>query len=84
MGTIKFAVSISEEEYRELEDMRKEEGLSRSGIVAEAIRFFKEFRKKKKLVRLYEEGYKKTPEKLTDIKAWERVSAETFSKEGWR
>ncbi|HBO84166.1 MAG: hypothetical protein A2073_04220 [Deltaproteobacteria bacterium GWC2_42_11] len=84
MKAVKFAVSIPEENYRELEAMRKKEGLSRSGIVAEAIRLLKEFTEKEKLVRQYEEGYRKKPEKITEIKTWERVSAETFSKGEWQ
>ncbi len=84
MKAIKFAVSIPDEDYRELEKIRKKEGLSRSGVVTEAIRFFKGYREKERLIRLYEAGYIKKPERLAEIKGWERVSIETFSKEGWK
>ncbi|MBI5892446.1 MAG: hypothetical protein HZB79_02155 [Deltaproteobacteria bacterium] len=84
MKAVKFAVSMHEEDYKDLEAIRKEEKLSRSGVIAEAIRLLKEFREKEKLVRQYEEGYKKMPEELANIKAWERVSAEVFSKGEWQ
>lgn len=84
MKAVKFAVSIPEDDYRELEEIRKQERLSRSGVVAEAIRLFKEFREKEKLIRQYEEGYRKRPEIMAEIERWEKVSMETFSKEEWK
>lgn len=84
MKAVKFAVSIPEEDYRDIENIRKREKLSRSGIVVEAIRFLKKSREKEKLIRLYEEGYKNMPEKLTEIKVREAASLEVFSKEGWK
>lgn len=84
MKTIKFAVSIPDEDYRDIERIRKREKVSRSGVVVEAIRFLKKFREREELVRQYEEGYRKKPEKLSEIKGWERVSLEAFSEEGWK
>ena len=84
MKAIKFAVSIPEEDYRDIEKIRKREKLSRSGIVVVAIRFLKKFREKEKLIRQYEEGYRNMPEKLTEVKAREAASMEVFSTEGWK
>lgn len=79
MKAVKFAVSIPEEDYRDIEKIRRVERLSRSGVVVEAIRFLKKYREKEELVKQYEEGYRKKPEKLSEIKGWERVSMEAFS-----
>ena len=49
------------------------------GVVVEAVRFLKKYREKEELVRQYEDGYIKNPEKLAEIKGWERVSIEAFS-----
>jgi metal-responsive CopG/Arc/MetJ family transcriptional regulator len=84
MKAVKFAVSIPEEDYRDIEKIRKKEKMSRSGIVVEAIRFLKKFREKEKLIRQYEEGYRNMPEKLAEIKGLEAASMEVFSKEGWK
>jgi Arc/MetJ-type ribon-helix-helix transcriptional regulator len=80
---VKFAVSISGSEFKELETIRKKKGLSRSEFVRETIRLWKEEREKKRLVRVYEEGYKRVPENLTAIEAWERASLSSFTSEEW-
>jgi len=81
--TVKFAVSFPSIEYKELETLRKKERLSRSGFIREAFKLWKEKKKDEKLIKIYEEGYKKVPENLTNIEAWERVSLSSFSREEW-
>lgn len=81
--SIKFAVSIPDDEFRDLEALRKKQGLTRSAVVSKALRLWKETRKMEKLVRSYVEGYKKIPEVLTEIKALEKVSCESLSTEDW-
>jgi len=78
---VKFAVSIPSNEFNELEAIRKKKGLSRSEFVREAIKLWKEEREKRKLIKIYEEGYKKVPENLATIEAWERASLSSFSEE---
>ena len=80
---IKFAVSIPEEEFKEMEDIRQKEGLSRSKMVFEAIRLWKKSKKMDELIRAYEEGYKNTPESPQEIEGWQKASLATFSDEGW-
>ena len=60
--SVKFAISIPEREFRELEKIRKKEGLTRSRLVLEAITFWKSSREKEKLIRVYEEGYRRHPQ----------------------
>jgi metal-responsive CopG/Arc/MetJ family transcriptional regulator len=80
---IKFPVSIPGNEFKELETLRKKKGLSRSEFIREAINLWKEQRQKKKLVKIYEEGYKRIPENLSAIEAWEKASLSAFTLEEW-
>lgn len=80
---VKFAVSISDEDFSTLEKIRKREKLTRSGVVAEAIRLLKQKEEKEELVRLYEEGYRKHPENIAEIKAGEKAALDVLSKEDW-
>ena len=80
---VKFAVSIPGNEFKELETLRKKKGLSRSEFIRKAINLWKEQRQKKKLVKIYEEGYKRIPENLSTIEAWEKASLSAFTPEEW-
>lgn len=81
--SVKFAISIPNKEFKELEAFRRKKGVSRSKLILEAIQFWKEAKEKEKLVRIYEEGYKRVPENLTNIEAWEKASLSAFSQEEW-
>lgn len=80
---VKFAISMPDKEFKELEIFRKKEGMSRSKIIVEAIRLWKERKEKNRLVRIYEEGYKRMPENPSDVQAWEKASLSAFSQEEW-
>jgi len=80
---IKFAVSIPQEEFEEMETIRQKEGLSRSKMVFEAIKLWKKTRKAEELIRAYEIGYKNFPENPQEIEGWEKASLVTFSNEDW-
>jgi metal-responsive CopG/Arc/MetJ family transcriptional regulator len=80
---VKFAVSLPDKEFKELEKYRKKRGVSRSGLVLEAIRLWKDTKEKERLVKNYEEGYRKIPENLHDIEGWEKASLNTFSQGNW-
>lgn len=82
-NSVKFAVSIPGNEFKELESLRKKRGLTRSGFVREAIRFWKETKKRERMARIYEEGYKRIPDNLSNIEAWEKASLSTLSQEEW-
>ncbi len=81
--SVKFAVSIPGTEFKELEDIRKKKGLTRSEFIRETLKLWKEEKEKKRLIRIYEEGYKRVPENLEAIEAWEKASISTFSPEEW-
>ena len=80
---VKFAVSISEDEFKEIEEIRKEKRVSRSKLICEALKLLTKRRKMEKLIKLYEDGYRKIPEKPVEIKAWEKASLESFSDKEW-
>ena len=81
--SVKFAVSIPEKEFQELEALSKKKGVSRSKFILEAVNLCKESVEKTKLIRIYEEGYKKMPENLRNSEAWEKASLSSLSKEEW-
>ena len=84
LKTTKIAISLPRDDFKRIEEIRKELGSQRSTVIDMAIRFwFKSLDAEKKIKR-YEEGYKKKPESLEEIKAMEKVSAEAFSEEGWK
>jgi metal-responsive CopG/Arc/MetJ family transcriptional regulator len=78
-GVVKIAISMPGEEFRELEALRKKEGLSRSKFIIEAVKHFKEERRKEKLAKIYKEGYQRIPETLQIAEGWEKVSLAAFS-----
>jgi len=80
---IKFAVSMPEEEFKEIEAIRFKEGVSRSKVILEAFELLKKSRMMEDQIRSYEEGYRNMPERPHDIKAWEDVSLAAFSDEDW-
>ena len=81
--SVKFAISIPDKEYKEIETFRKKKGISRSKFVLEAIQLWKETKDRERLIKAYEEGYKKFPENLRDIEAWEKTSQSVFSQDDW-
>ena len=81
--TVRFAVSIPGSEFKELESLRKKKGLNRSEFIRETLRVWNEAREKKRLVKAYEDGYKRIPEDLAVAEAWEKASLSSFSREEW-
>lgn len=81
--SVKFAVSIPGDEFKDLETMRKQKGLTRSAFIRNAIKLWKERREIQKLARLYVAGYKKIPENLIEIEAFEKASFGSLSAEEW-
>jgi Arc/MetJ-type ribon-helix-helix transcriptional regulator len=80
---VKFAVSIPGSEFKELETLRKKKGLNRSEFIRETLRLWKKAKEEEKLVRVYREGYKRVPENLADVEAWEKASLSSMSREEW-
>ena len=81
--SVKFTISLPAKEFQDLESIRKKRGLSRSGFILEAIRLWKETKKREKNSRIYVEGYQRMPETPEHSEAWEKASADSFSGEDW-
>jgi len=81
--SIKFAVSLPDKVFKDLEAMRKKKGLSRSAFISNAIELWKERSRLQKLAKLYVDGYKKIPENLVEIEALEKASLSSISLEDW-
>jgi len=81
--SVKFAVSIPGEEFRELEAIRRKAGLSRSGFLLATFRAWKAARQKEKLLRKYEDGYRQKPEDASLAEAVAGTSAESMPEEDW-
>lgn len=81
--SVKFAISIPDKEYKDLETFRKKKGISRSKFILEVIQLWKETKERERLVKTYEEGYIKFPENLRNIQAWENASQGVFSQSDW-
>jgi len=80
--TSKIAISLPKEDFDKIEKLRKKRGLERSALVDKAIRFWLAHLEQEELVRRYEEGYRKKPESIPEIKAIEKATAEAFEEEG--
>jgi len=80
---VKFAISIPEEDFKKLEALRQQERLTRSKAVLQAVKLWEESKSMEKLIRKYEEGYKKIPETIDESIAWEKASLTALTKEEW-
>jgi len=80
---VKFAVSFPEENFKKLEALRQQERLTRRKAVLQAVELWEESRAMGKLIRKYEDGYKKIPETIPESIAWEKASLTAFTKEEW-
>lgn len=82
-GSVKFAVSMPDKEYKEMESFRKKKRISRSKFILEVIQLWKETKDRERLIRTYEEGYNKLPENPVNVEAWEKASQSVFSRSDW-
>jgi hypothetical protein len=81
--SVKFAVSIPWEEFKELEAIRKKAGLSRSGFLLATFRAWKEARERERMVKAYENGYRQKPEDASIAEAMAAMSAKSLTEEDW-
>ena len=80
----KFSVSLPWEDYQDMESSRKAAGHSRSAFVLEAIRRWKEARKKERLIETYEAGYRRIPEDPALAEAQARPAVDALPEEEWK
>lgn len=80
--TAKIAISLPKDDVMRIEKIRKKLGIQRSAVIDMAIRFWLNDIEERKLIRQYEEGYRRRPESLSEIKAFETMAADAFEEEG--
>jgi len=80
---VKVAISMSNEDFKVIEAIKKQNGITRSDVVVKAVRLLRDKAEKEKMIRAYEDGYRRYPEKLIEIKAMEKASIEALSDEVW-
>ena len=80
-NTLKIAISLPREDFYEIERIRKKLNLGRSTIIDKAIRFWLRRLEQEELIKNYQEGYRKKPESIREIKAMEKLQAEAFKEE---
>lgn len=78
---IKMAISLPKEEFLMIEKLRRKLDLSRSALIDEAIRFWLAKRSEREQILQYEQGYRKRPEKVQDLRALEKAQLEAIAHE---
>lgn len=81
--TIKFAVSMGEEEFRAMEAIRKKTGLTRSAFVRDAFRAWRESRRREAAKKAYVDGYRRVPEDPALAEGLAAASAKVLAGEDW-
>lgn len=81
MGSAKLTVSISQEMYSKLEEIKKRKNLDRSKLVQKIIKQYLEMEDEKKLIKDYIAGYKKIPENDDDWADIEKTQLSVLDKE---
>ncbi len=79
--TSKIAISLPKEDFDKIEKLRKKLGFERSAIIDKAIRFWLRYLEQQDLIKRYEQGYRKKPESVQEIKAMEQAAADAFAEE---
>lgn len=79
--TSKIAISLPKEDFDKIEKLRKKLRLERSAIIDKAIRFWLRYLEQQDLIKRYEQGYRKKPESVQEIKAMEEAQADAFAEE---
>ncbi|MBI2767348.1 MAG: ribbon-helix-helix protein, CopG family [Chloroflexi bacterium] len=71
MTAIKTAVSLPEDLFRQLDHIAGEQGVSRSSVVAEALRCWLRDEETREMMRRLDEAYSNpTPEEEAENRAW--------------
>jgi len=80
---IKTAISIPKIEYKKIELLRVQMGITRSQLLMDAFRDWIDHREKLELERRHVEGYKRHPENLSEITPLLKADLTAWEKETW-
>ena len=79
----KTAIAIPNEDFEQIENFRRETGKSRSRLLVEAFRAWRDLQKKEAQEKLYERAYRQKPENMPVIKAGLKAGLAVWGKESW-
>ncbi|PKN01922.1 MAG: hypothetical protein CVU77_03025 [Elusimicrobia bacterium HGW-Elusimicrobia-1] len=78
MNTAKLTVTIPCDKYERIEKEKKQKGLNRSAFVNLMISFFFQEEDEAEKVKRYISGYKKKPEDIKKIAAFENIQSKSL------
>ncbi len=84
LKSAKIAISLPKEDLLRIEKIRKVFGMQRSAIIDMAIRYWLNNIEERNLIKQYQEGYRNKPESVSEIRVFEKLSADAFEEEGWK
>jgi metal-responsive CopG/Arc/MetJ family transcriptional regulator len=80
---VKLAITIPQEEYREVEAIRRRLNTSRSAVILRALESWLAARRALELDRQYRKAYKRQPETKTEIEAQRALVSQILASEEW-
>ena len=81
--TEKVAISLSKDVLKQIEELRKETGESRSALIQRAMKKMLKEQERSVRVRSYVEGYRRQPETKEEVDAAELSASELLAREPW-
>ena len=82
--TVKVAVSLPLEAFRQVEKVRKQLRLSRSAVISGALNRWLAVSHEQEKIRAYVEGYRRSPETAREQKLFESLAGEVLAAEEWK
>jgi len=81
--TVKIAISLPKDAFRSLEKLRKQLGLARSALIAQALQNWINEHEQTENIRRYLEGYRRYPETAQENDAAAATAHTTLSSLEW-
>ena len=82
-AAVKIAMTLPDDLYRVVEQIRKKTRKSRSAILQDSLRYWLSQQEQSILIREYEAGYRKTPETRREVKAAEAAAVRMLAPLEW-
>ena len=83
INVVKATIALPKEDFKLVEQIRKETGKSRSEVLLDAFRAWMKARRQVTLDDHYAEAYRKKPENVLETKAWMKAGEAIWEKETW-
>jgi metal-responsive CopG/Arc/MetJ family transcriptional regulator len=82
-SAVKVAMTLPDDLYRIVEQVRKKTRKSRSAVLQDALRYWLSQQEQSVLIREYEAGYRKKPETSKEVKAAEAAAVRMLAAVEW-